>query len=215
MKGFKPSCRVKVNADGDWQILPPPGQIVKIGDAAGALVPPADNDDLLVTGKLAAIGQVACGGGFQIEGDTRIIGRVAYNSIGIVNNEQMTIRMRQEEITIPVGAGAAGHPSVSEMFQGHTIILMVYARITQAPGGGPAVYSLYRTGIAGDLLLENQFVTMGSKAEMTGGSDGTHDGPFFNYQAKTCVIKTNANVTGSDMKIRVGITYMQFWNFDD
>lgn len=214
MSRHTPSCKVRVNADGDWQILPPAGQITRIGTAIGGFVPPTTNNDLLVSGRSAAYGIITAGSGFHAEADTEDIGDVSFAGLGLVNGETVSMRMRSEEITIPIGQGAAGVVSVSQMFQPELVVVIVYARVTQAPGGGATWFSIYRTGTPADELIFQQAIALNGTFNSTRHSDGTHDGPFYNATNVTLTIITDANVTIADMKVRVGISYIQLWNFD-
>lgn len=214
MSRFTQSCRVKVNADGDWQIVPPAGQITRVGTAVGGFVPPTTNNDLLVTGRSAAYGIISAGSGFQSEGDSEVIGNVSFSALGLDNGETASMRIRSEEITIPVGQGAAGVVSAAFMFQPRIVVAIVHVRVTQAPGGGATLFSLYRTGTPADILIQNQAVAVDGVFDSTRDSDGTHDGPFYNGTSVTATIQTDANVTISDMKVRVGMTYIQQWLFD-
>lgn len=214
MSRLEQSCRIKINADGDWQILPPPGQITRVGTAAGGFVPPVTNDDLLVSGRSAAYGIITAGESFQAEGDTEVVGRVAFSGLGTGNGETVSMRMRSEEITIPIGSGAAGVVSAGQMFQPNIIVLIVYARVTQAPGGGASWFSVYRTGTPADEVILQQAVALDGVFDSTKDSDATHDGPFYNPTNVTLTIITDANVTIADMKVRIGISYIQLWNFD-
>jgi len=215
MNGLTTSCKVRVNADGDWQILPPAGQITRIGDAGGGgFVPPTGNDDFLVSGRSLTFGIITANGGFHSEWDSEEVGEVAFTGMGLVNGETVSMRMRSEEITIPIGSGALGVVSGTWMFQPNSVVVVVYARVTQAPGGGATWFSVVRTGSAADELILQQAVALDGEFDSTKDSDGTHDGPFYNGTIATLKIITDANVTGADMKIRVGISYIQLWNFD-
>lgn len=214
MTGFKPSCKVRVNADGDWQILPPAGQITRIGTAVGGLVPPATNNDLLVSGRCAVYGAITGANGFMSAGDSEVVGELDYTLIGAYYGESESYRTRTEEITIAVGNGLAGVVSAASMFQPNSIVLSVHYRVTQAPGGGATTFDIFRTGIGGDALIDNSPVAVGQVGNSIVNSDGTHDGPFYNTNTRTLTIQTNANVTGSDMKVRVCVNYIQMWHFD-
>ncbi|KKN30930.1 hypothetical protein LCGC14_0829210 [marine sediment metagenome] len=207
-------CRVVVNADGDWQILPPAGQITRIGEGIGFFVPPISNNDLLVAGRMASYGNCTSAGGFSSVGDSEVIGELDLSLLGGISGESESYRARTEEITIAVASGAAGVVSATNMFQPNSIILSVHARVTQAPGGGATTFDIFRTGIAGDVLLDNFPVAVDGIGNSIVNSDGTHDGPFYNTNTKTLTIQTNFNVTGSDMKVRVCVNYIQLWHFD-
>ena len=207
-------CRIQQNADDDWQILPPAGQITRIGTAIGFFVPPATNDDLLVGGRMASYGNCTSADGFSSVGDSEVVGELDFTLIGANNGESQSIRTRNEEITIPVASGAAGVVSVANLFSPNSIILSVHARVTQAPGGGATTFDVYRTGIAGDLHINNMPVAVDGVGNSIVNSDGTHDGPFYNANTLTLTIQTDANVLVTDMKVRVCVNYIQLWHFD-
>ena len=207
-------CRIQQNAIDDWQILPPAGQITQIGDGLGGFAPPITNNDLLVIGTMGAFGIVAAGAGFQAEADSEDTGAIAFTGISNVDGETASMRMRSEEITIAVGNGLAGVVSVGNLFQPSIIVLMVYARVTQAPGGGATTFRITPTGTPGDCLIHDKAVAVDGVFDSTKDSDGDHDGPWYNPTNVTLTIATDADVTISDMKVRVGIHYIQLWNFD-
>jgi len=212
--GLTTSCKVRVNADGDWHITPPAGQITRIGSAIGGFVPPVTNKDFLVAGHSGAFGVIVAGSGFQCEADSEDIGAISFAGMANVTGETVAMKMRSEEITIPIGSGALGVVSTANIFQPSSVVVMVYARVTQAPGGGATWFSVVRTGTPADELILQQPVALDGVFDSTKDSDGTHDGPFYNGTIATLKIITDANVTGTDMKIRVGISHIQLWNFD-
>ena len=207
-------CRIRQNADDDWQILPPAGQITQIGDGVGGFAPPVTNNDLLAVGRMGAYGIIAAGAGFQAEADSEDVGSIAFTGISNINGETASMRMRSEEITIAVGNGAAGVVSAGNLFQPNTIVLMVYARVTQAPGGGAATFRITPTGTPADCLIHDKAVAVDGTFDSSKDSDGDHDGPWYNPTNVTLTIATDADVTISDMKVRVGVLYIQLWNFD-
>ncbi|KKN24056.1 hypothetical protein LCGC14_0898800 [marine sediment metagenome] len=206
--------RIQQNADDDWQILPPAGQITRVGETVGGFVPPSTNDDLLVSGKCATYGTITSADGFSSVGDSEVSGKLDFTLIGAVNGESESYRARTEEITIAVGTGAAGVISAADLFQPNSIILSVHARVTQAPGGGATTMDIEATGLAADDLIVNMPTTLNLTGNSIVNSDGTHDGPFYNKNTRTLTIKTNFNVTGSDMKVRVCVNYIVLWAFD-
>ena len=207
-------CRIQQNADDDWQILPPAGQITRIGDAVGFFVAPVTNNDMLVGGDFAAFGAIQAGARIMSVADSELPGEVTFAMIGQEFSENVEIRMLSEEMRIIAGTGAAGVVSPANMFQPNCIVLSVFARVTQAPGGGATTFDIYRTGIPADVLIDDMPVAVDGMENSIVDSDGTHDGPFYNPTIATLTIKTNVNVTGSDLKVRVGISYIQLWNFE-
>ncbi len=214
MSEFISSCKIKINADGDWQILPPDGQITRIGEAGGGFVPGVSNNDFLVAGKIGAYGEITGAGGISSVGDTEIVGAVEFTEYDWNCSGTVSMRQRSEVITIPVGNGAAGVVSVASMFQPNIIVLSINVRVTQAPGGGAITFDITRTGTPADVLIDDMAVALDTVGTSITDSDGTHDGPFYNAITATLTITTNANVTGSDMKVRVGMHYIQLWHFD-
>jgi len=208
-------CRIQTNAANDWQILPPAGQITQVGIPACGIIPPVTNDDVLVGGKIVACGTIASAVHIHSEFLSEVVGQGGFDLLGRSNGELASWLMRTEEITIPIGSGIAGVASANNMFQESSVILMVYARVTQAPGGGATWFSVYETGFAADeFLFQCATAPVDSVYDSSKDSDGTHDGPSYNGNTRTLTVITDANVTVSDMKIRVGVLYMQLWNFD-
>jgi len=207
--------RVQVNEDDDWELLPPAGQIVRVGRAIGGFSPPATNNDMLVSGRLAAYEQVCAGAEFESQFLSEVVGAGGLELFGIEHGEAISLRMLSEEITIGVGNGLAGVVSVANMFQVSSIIEMIYARVTQAPGGGATWFSVHRTGAPGVEFIFQSGVALGTLTDSMKDNDGTLDGPSFNDTTATLTIYTDADVTVSDMKVRIGILHRQLWGFDD
>jgi len=113
-----------------------------------------------------------------------------------------------EIITIPVGQGAAGVWGSQSLGKGASIILSVISRITQAPGGGATCVDIGRAGNI-DEFLEAGTVGLGDTSLSAEDGDGVNLGPVFN--GTDCVFKvtTDANVTGTDMKIQITSFYLK------
>lgn len=214
MSGLKPSCRIKVNARGDWRILPPAGQITQIGTAGTTGRGLVANDDLFVSGKLEVDG--------VLYGDNGIVVRAGSDFYGSLtmrwrenriedqneNDSKLAHSKRQEEKTIPVGQGAAGINTAGNLVDDNCVIIAVAVRVTQAPGGGAATFSLGRTGGNIDEFIQDLAVAMGTTGTSPANGDGVNVGPVHNAATNTLVITTDANVTGSDMKILI-VTWLR------
>ena len=117
----------------------------------------------------------------------------------------------EEEITIPVGVGVPpGAPSISNLLEAESIILGVVARVSQAPGGGATLWNL---GIVGniDKYLASIAVALGSTGVSPADSDGDDLGPHYQVAGDTLKIVTNANVTVSDMKVKITVFFIRLY----
>lgn len=129
------------------------------------------------------------------------------------NGSLIEIKSISEEVTIPVGSGAAPVVETSgNLAPANSLILGVAFRVTDAPGGGATTVDIGRTG-GGNL---DEFID-GSSCDglgETGNSAANHDaattGPLYNTTAATLTLTTDADVTGSDMKVRVTVYYILF-----
>jgi len=207
-------CRIQTNDDGDWRIMPPAGQITQIGEGVCGLIPPVTNDDMVVSGKLVTCDDMASAHSVHSEFLSEVVGDGGFALIGREYGESAAIRMRTEEITIPIGSGIAGVASALNMFQTQSVILMVYCRVVQAPGGGATWLSIYKTGTPADELIFQKATALDATYESSNDSDGTHDGPWYSDSNATLTVITDANVTVADMIVRVGVLYLTMWNFD-
>lgn len=225
MSGATPACRIKINAAGDWQVVPPAGQITQIGNAGATSRGLVANADLFVSGKLETDGPLYCDNrltvvsGIDGSGDSNIasggsctidvltcasltLGSTMYKQPGDNNSELYHYEV-SEEVTIPVGQGAAGINSVGDLAYEETIIKAVAVRVTQAPGGGATVVHVGRTGGNIDEFIQNLAVALGTTGNSAANGDGVNAGPVHNAASNTFVITTDANVTGAAMKIRI------------
>lgn len=214
MSGATPACRIKINAAGDWQIAPPAGQITQIGNAAATSQGLVNNDDLHVCGKFEVDGrsyfdfictfnavvyfnvEAFVGRDFQMAAAAEILDYGPGGS-GIVH------RKTTEEITIPVGQGLAGINTVANLAIADSIIVAVLVRVQQAPGGGATNFDVGRTGGNADEFIQNLAVALGTQGSSAADGDGVNAGPVHNAAANTFVVTTDANVTVSDMIIRI------------
>lgn len=213
MKGLTTPCRVKVNAAGDWQIMPPAGQITQIGDAAATAWGLVANDDLFVSGMCESGGPLYVGGDMWLSDDLGI--KTAMSMYG--SNEEVAYYSKEvEEITIPVGQGFAGVDSVGNMFRVDSAILGVVGRVTQAPGGGATNFNVGRELVGNnDEYAQAIAVALGTTFVSPTNGDGADAGPHYNAADQKLTIDTDANVTISDMKIRVTVFYIKFYPPDD
>lgn len=213
MSAATTACRIKINAAGDWQVMPPAGQITQIGDAVATTMGLVANDDLLVTGKIEIAGtsyhlshayfQTACmiEGWIDLNGDARYIKDSNKSGSSLYHNKGW------EEITIAVGQGAAGINTAANLAVADSIIVAVAVRVTQAPGGGATIFQVGRTGGNIDEFIQNLAVALGTIGTSAADGDGVNAGPVHNAANNTFVVTTDANVLVSDMKIRICVWY--------
>lgn len=203
MKGLTPSCRVRVNAAGDWQILPPAGQITQIGNAGATSHGLVANDDLFVSGKLE-VDELS-----YFERDA-----IFYAIIGIHGvirkfgnfGDRLQITHVQEELTIPVGQGAAGVVTAANLAPANSTIIGCVCRVTQAPGGGATTIDIGRTGGGNlDEFIDGIATALGTTGTFAANHDAATVGPVLNAAVDTLTLTTDANVTGTDMKVRIVI----------
>jgi len=225
MKGLTTASRIKINAAGDWQIMPPAGQITQIGDAGVTSHALVNNDDLFITGKLEVDGVTQLDEAlvvneivrfydtFYMHGDLLYLYGGLYMQLGASmsaiggGNSRFNTIQKTEEVTIAVGTGAAGVNSVTDLVPSDAVVRGVSVRVTQAPGGGAITFSVGRTGGNIDEFIQNLAVALGTTGTSAADGDGVNAGPVHNAAANTFVITTNANVTGTDMKVRICVYY--------
>jgi len=126
-----------------------------------------------------------------------------------IHGDAFSITSIEEAVTIAVGQGAAGVVTAGNLAPAGSLILGVAFRVTQAPGGGAATLDIGRTG-GGNL---DEFID-GASCDVlgeTGNFYANHDAAttalFINTTADTLTLTTDANVTVSDMIIRVTTLY--------
>lgn len=212
MNGLKPSCRMRVNAAGDWQLLPFAGLITQIGDAAVGIVA-ANEDDLYVTGKVEVQGNLYITGTNPLLNAMEVFECYLPSSAGIQIREHnsdtiMYFNRMSEEITVPVGQGDPGVWGAHGLNPGDSIIMGVVTRVLQAPGGGATLVSVGRS-VNIDEYLQDGPVALGSTSNSADPED--HDGPFYNETSRVMKVTTDNDVTGSDMIIRVTVFYIKFY----
>ncbi|KKN30929.1 hypothetical protein LCGC14_0829200 [marine sediment metagenome] len=213
MKGFKSACRVKINAAGDWQIVPPAGQITQIGNAGATSRGLVANDDLFVSGKLEVDDTAYFDAGVTLQGTTSVFGTMQFLApSGQIwryadNSAYLRLADLSEELIIPVGQGAAGINTVVALAIANSVLDAVAVRVTQAPGGGAATFSVGRTGGNIDEFIQNIATALATVGNSAADGDGVNAGPIHNGAANTLVITTNANVTVTEMKVRIVLWY--------
>ena len=202
--GLKQSCKIKVNAAGDWLIMPPVGQITQVGDAGPTAWGLVDQDDLYVTGK------------FEVKGSLWQRGSALYVMQNLVMREQaewednfdcgakqVSIK-KTELITIPAGQGAAGFVGAYNLARANAIILGVGVRVTQAPGGGATTFDVGRTGGGNlDEFIAGLTTALNTTGLSTSDGDGVNVGPIYNGPIGKFTVTTDANVIGASLKVRV------------
>ncbi len=219
MSGMISASKIKVNAAGDWQVVPPGGQITQIGNAGATSHGLVNNDDLFVSGKLEVDGMASFDGSVRLYNTSIMYGvmesRVAFTVyyptgyINYVNANSSYLRelKKNEEVTIPVGQGAAGVNGAQNLAPENSIIVAVAVRVTQAPGGGATLFDVGRTGGNTDEFIQNLAAVLGTRSNSAADGDGVNAGPINNAINNTFVITTDANVTISDMKVRICVWY--------
>lgn len=208
MKGFKPACKVRVNAAGDWQLLPPAGQITQIGDAGATAWGLVSNDDLFVSGHCEVGGSLFVSGETWMSDDLGV--KTAISHYGAHDEIAFYAKM-SEEITIAVGQGLAGVLSAANLCPVDSIILACVGRVTQAPGGGATQLNVGRNGGNLDEFADVIAVALGTTFVSPTDGDGANAGPVHNPAAVKLKLTTDANVTGSDMKVRVTVFYIKLY----
>lgn len=234
MKGLTLPSRVKVNAAGDWQILPPAGQITQIGDAGATSRGLVANDDLFVSGKLEVdgvaefetdanfrTGIVRSYGALRAQASFTSYTTTLFHGATTLDDEAANLRDRganlcmlfhgkiSEELTIAVGVGAAGVNTAANLAPADSIITAVAVRVTQAPGGGATVFDVGRTGGNLDEFIDGVAVALGTTGTSAANGDGVNPGPVHNAAANTLTVTTDANVLVTDMKVRICTWYQE------
>jgi hypothetical protein len=198
------------NTNGNLTFLPNGSGITVAGDAGTTSHSLAANDDLFVTGKLEVDGAAYFDGSIQAANISVNIG----GSGGLVFNgsygSSCSYLRTTEEVTIPVGSGLDPVVvSTSNMAPASSIIEMVTVRVTQAPGGGATTLDVGRTGGNTDEFIDGIATSLGTTGNCVDDGDGTLTGPVFNSTAATLTLTTDADVTGTAMKVRIVVWYRQ------
>lgn len=181
------------------------------------------NDDLFVSGRLevdnTAYFDSSVVFGSTISASSAAVGLryVNFNDAHSVafqssSGSQITRKEIDEEVTIPVGSGNTPVVvSSSNLAPENSVIKGVAVRVTQAPGGGATVVSVGRTnGGNADEFIDDISTAAGTTGNSAANSDGTLTYTnMLQAAADTFDITTDADVTGTDMKIRIVVWYEQ------
>jgi len=116
-----------------------------------------------------------------------------------------------EEVTIPVGQGLAGVNTSGNLAPANSRIQQVFTRVTQAPGGGATTLDVGRTNGGNlDEYADGTGVALNTTTIADDDGDGNTPMPHWNSPADTLTLTTDANVTGTDMKVRIVVCYEQY-----
>jgi hypothetical protein len=133
----------------------------------------------------------------------------AHNVFAGPSGSQLSIVYTTEQIVIPVGSGAgAGVDSLADLAPAGSDIIAFSSRVTRAPGGGATTFKAGRkAGGNDDEFAQNvACANLGETANGYADNDGT-EFPILNATADKVTIITDANVTVSDMYLRVVLWY--------
>jgi hypothetical protein len=126
------------------------------------------------------------------------------------NGLDMRVKTIEEELTIAVGEGAAGKVTAGNICPSG-LILGINARVTQAPGGGATTVDIGCTGSGNlDQFCDGVSTAAGTTCTYPLNGDGTNAIGWAQKAATTATVTTDANVTTSDMKVRVITYYIAF-----
>lgn len=205
------------SSSGSISIIPVAGSITIIGDAGSTSHTLNTNDDLLVTGRAEINGYTYCDGGLIVTTYCLLSTDVILNNGAdlkryAANAAILSYETISEEVTIPVGSGNTPVvTSSSNLAPANSTIKAVAVRVTQAPGGGATVISVGRSsGGNTDEFIDD----ISTSLNTTGNSIANNDGvlaaeDMWNVSADTFEITTDADVTGTDMKLRIVVWYEQ------
>lgn len=208
----------------DLQLLPGAGGITQIGDAGATSQGLNNNDDLYVSGKLEVDGMTF------LDGELRTYSTFRCNQIAHFNSDvdfiddfmfygvnthygaHFNFLRLTEEVTIPVGQGAAGVNSSVNLAPANATIIGVCCRVTQAPGGGATTFDLGRTtGGNLDEFVDGNGpggavgVALGTTTTFAKNRDAATVSPVMNRANDTFTITTDVNVAVTAMKLRIAV----------
>ncbi len=132
-------------------------------------------------------------------------------SVGASKGAFAGIKSITEEVTVAIGTGAGGVASAGNLAPANALILSAVFRVTQAPGGGATLLDIGRTGGGNlDELIDGASCDVLGEAGNTVADRAadTTQLPIANPAAATLTLTTDANVTGTDMKVRVAVFYI-------
>jgi hypothetical protein len=149
---------------------------------------------------------------------TTIINGVEQNSFDSVlwsagNGGGVRRGFSSELITIPVGSGLDPVVlSTGYLAPINSFIWGILCYVVQAPGGGATTFSL-KTDPENYTYFSGITVAQGVKTQVYGPEDAGSNLRSSFTAAQKIKITTDADVTGSDMKIRIGVYWEQFIDF--
>lgn len=123
------------------------------------------------------------------------------------NGSSYNYKTITEEVTIAVASGLGGVATAGNLAPAYSLIRAIAFRVTQAPGGGATELDIGITGGDLDAYIDGASCDiLGETGDFyTNGSVGA---PILHRAAATTLtLTTDANVTVSDMKIRVVVWY--------
>ena len=175
-------------ANGDILLKPHGTGLVEIGDDASPSYVTGDNGQLFVSDKFEVASTAYMIGSTYFYGS---ILRYANNGTWQVTDEAFT-----ELVTIPVGQGAGGVVSSTNIVPAYSRVTGSMVRVTQAPGGGASTFTIGITGGAADNLITTTSTASDTTSKRMPDTEN-------NGASTTITITTDSNVTGSDMVVRV------------
>ena len=214
MSGFVSSCKLRPNALGDWQILPPAAMITQVGAGGAPLTGAlAGQDDFNASGKCEVAGDMNIVGitgplnACELQGSAQLNSAANIVQYGL-NGEMIFIVKIMEEIEVAAGNSSAWGSLA--LGADDSVILAVVTRITQAPGSGATLVHVGRSLNPDEFLMSGP-VALGSVSESASDGDGVNVGPVFNDIARVFKVTCNAGVIGASLKIRVTVFYIKMY----
>jgi hypothetical protein len=131
--------------------------------------------------------------------------------IGGGSGAYVAIKGITETVTIPVDSGLDPVVlSTGNLAPANSIIFGATARVTQAPGGGATTIDIGVTGSGNlDTLVDGMSTAATTTANTAANGDGTQL-PLTNAAAAKVTLTTDADVTVSDMIVKVTVYYLLF-----
>jgi len=165
------------------------------------------SDGVVVT-DLSALGEAEGLAGVSEEVTSKLVDgeTVSADILEVVNGlNKFTIKTYTEDITVAVGQGQVGSGGAvdgsSNLVKDNCFLLCAIAKVITAPGGGATTVDVGRKNTAADELVDG----MSSAADTVSNSwdHATPVGIVHNNAADVISVSTDADVTGSDMVVRV------------
>jgi hypothetical protein len=117
------------------------------------------------------------------------------------------IKSITELVTIPVGQGSTGVATSGNLAPVNSRLLEAVVRVTQAPGGGATTLDMGVTGGNLDGMIDGISTAVDTTGNSVANNDGVQTYPIENASATTLTLTTDADVTGTDMIVRVVVWY--------